>query len=260
MLKYSKKTRRILPLDNHLLISRKHRGHLQIILSHAENIQFMSAKNTGSRFLQLTIPLFSILFGASLLFTKTESFVALNTIHSEVLNRVFITITFMGDGLFPLLVTVIALMLKKYDLGIKVFISFLASGLTAQLLKSIFHAPRPMALLTSIHYHYPYFINGITHSGLNSFPSGHTTTVFALAATLAFNTSCKYRCIIYFTLATLTLYSRIYLGQHFLEDTAAGLFIGTAIAFLGEALYKRFNFKVPVRKPHPHHELLSIDI
>jgi membrane-associated phospholipid phosphatase len=195
-----------------------------------------------------------------MLFPKTSSFVALNFYHTDVLNRVFMAITFLGDGIFPLIVAVIAFFWKKNDLAIKILFSFLASGLIAQVLKALFHAPRPKAFFSMMHYPYQNFIEGVTHSGMNSFPSGHTTTVFALAATLAFNSSCKYRCLIYFILATLTLYSRIYLGQHFMEDTAAGLFIGISIALLGEWLAKRIHLRMPARKRNIQHESFGIDI
>jgi membrane-associated phospholipid phosphatase len=204
----------------------------------------MSAKNTGNIFLQLTIPLFSLLVICSFTVQKTSSFVFLNGFHTDALNAIFLFITFLGDGLFPVLLTVLFFLLQQKALAAKILFSFLASGLLAQLLKVFFHAPRPKALFANRHLPYQYFIDGVTHSGMNSFPSGHTTTAFALATTLALNTSCKYRCGIFFILASLTLYSRIYLGQHFVEDTAAGLFIGTGVAFFCSWLAGRLRFPI----------------
>jgi membrane-associated phospholipid phosphatase len=62
---------------------------------------------------------------------------------------------------------------------------------------------------------------------MNSFPSGHATSVFALATILALNTSDKRFSILYLITAIITGYSRIYLGQHFLADVTAGALIGT---------------------------------
>jgi membrane-associated phospholipid phosphatase len=207
----------------------------------------MTARNTGSTFLQLTIPLFILLVVCSLAVQKTNSFIFLNSFHSDQLNLVFRCISFLGDGLFPLILAILFFLLQQKMLAAKILFSFLASGILAQVLKAFFHAPRPKALFDSMHLPYQYFIDGVTHSGMNSFPSGHTTTVFALATTLACNTSCRYRCAIFFILATLTLYSRIYLGQHFVEDTAAGLFIGTGVAFFGEWLAGRLRFPISNR-------------
>lgn len=199
----------------------------------------MTANHTGRTFLALSIPLFVLLFAGSIAFSKSTSFVFLNSFHTDALTRFFRGCTFLGDGLFPLLVAILLLFLQRKKLAAKILFSFVVSGLAAQLLKALFHAPRPMAFFQQMRLPYSKFIEGVTHSGMNSFPSGHTTTVFALAATLAFNSSCKYRCAGFFILATLALYSRIYLGQHFLEDTAAGMFLGIGVAGFGEWVFHR---------------------
>ena len=65
-----------------------------------------------------------------------------------------------------------------------------------------------------------------------SFPSGHTTSVFALAILLALNTRDKRISLIYLITAIITGYSRIYLGQHFLTDVLMGSFLGVMTAIL----------------------------
>ncbi len=67
---------------------------------------------------------------------------------------------------------------------------------------------------------------------MSSFPSGHTTSVFALAVLLALNTSDKRISLIYLITAVITGYSRIYLGQHFLADVTTGALIGTLSALV----------------------------
>jgi membrane-associated phospholipid phosphatase len=67
---------------------------------------------------------------------------------------------------------------------------------------------------------------------MNSFPSGHTTSVFALAVLLALNTNDKRISLIYLVTAIITGYSRIYLGQHFLADVVTGALIGMLSALL----------------------------
>jgi membrane-associated phospholipid phosphatase len=217
----------------------------------------MESKNTGIFFLKLSAPLFIVLVFSCLAFPKAESFITLNFYHSSSLNSFFEIYTYLGDGLFPTVLAVLLLIWRKYELGIKVLSSFLLSGLVAQILKAIFHAPRPKAFLANGTY--PYFIDGVTHSGLTSFPSGHSTTAFALAATLAFNTQSKYKTLAYFLLATLTLYSRIYLGQHFLEDTTAGVFIGTSTAIGVEYLSKRVKFRLPKKSSRINNEPITIE-
>jgi membrane-associated phospholipid phosphatase len=112
----------------------------------------------------------------------------------------------------------------------QVITGYLFSGIISQVLKRTIQAPRPHAIIS--HGEYPYFIDGITHSGMTSFPSGHTTSVFALAILLALNTRDKRISLIYLITAIITGYSRIYLGQHFLADVVAGALIGVLSALL----------------------------
>jgi membrane-associated phospholipid phosphatase len=115
-------------------------------------------------------------------------------------------------------------------------VAFLLSGIVSQLFKHIIQAPRPKAAMEPGIYHD--FIEGVTHSGLNSFPSGHTTTVFAMAAILAFHAKHQSFTVFYLLMAIAVGYSRIYLGQHFAEDVVAGAIIGVATGLL---VYRGFN-------------------
>jgi membrane-associated phospholipid phosphatase len=66
----------------------------------------------------------------------------------------------------------------------------------------------------------------------NSFPSGHSTTAFAIFAMLSFFSSKYMVKVLLFVLAVLVAFTRIYLLQHFLVDTLAGAFIGTTISYV----------------------------
>ncbi len=68
------------------------------------------------------------------------------------------------------------------------------------------------------------------NGGLNSFPSGHTMSAFALYAFVAFVIpNKKLLGILLFFIALLVGISRIYLVQHFLEDVYLGAIIGVGI-------------------------------
>jgi undecaprenyl-diphosphatase len=177
-------------------------------------------------------------------FGKAKSFILLNSYHSKSLDLFFSKFTFLGDGLFVVMLAVILFFtLKTQRLSILILISYIVSGLLAQLLKHSFNAPRPKVFLKPEEYQH--FIDGVSIANYESFPSGHTTSAFALAYILAYSTNKKSFQIILLILAIAAGYSRIYLGQHFLTDVLSGAFLGTFISVL--TIF--FSNKVAYRKP-----------
>ena len=158
-------------------------------------------------------------------FSSIDLFFRLNTFHTLYLDIFFQNYTLLGDGVFSIAIFLILLLANRIPLALQVITGYLFSGIVSQIIKHLVHAPRPHAIITNAAY--PYFIEGVTLSGMNSFPSGHTTSVFALAVLLALNTTDKRISLIYLITAIITGYSRIYLGQHFLADVTTGALIGT---------------------------------
>ena len=189
------------------------------------------------------------LSGLILLLTegKADSFFLLNPYHRGFLNTFFIDFTFLGDGLFTVIVFVLFLCLRRFSQAWQVITAFLASALVAQILKSAFSMPRPKQLFASGQY--SYFIEGVTHTGFASFPSGHSTSIFALVTLLALFEKNKKGNIAYLLAAVGVGYSRIYLGQHFLGDVLVGSLIGVSVAVLVHWLFvEKFPFfRRPVR-------------
>ncbi len=177
-----------------------------------------------------------MLFGSS---SKINCFLILNSMHTKWLDIIFINLTFLGDGLFSAIAAALVFFLwKLHRLSIHIIVAYLVSGLTAQLLKRLFMAPRPRQIITASMYQS--FIEGITGVGWDSFPSGHTTSVFALATILALHINKKNWGLFFLIMAILVGYSRIYLGQHFLQDVVAGAILGTG---MGVVVYSFVNFR-----------------
>jgi membrane-associated phospholipid phosphatase len=105
-----------------------------------------------------------------------------------------------------------------------ILLIYLLSLIFAQILKYFIVEARPAFYLEKMNY--PYFIDEVTLHNYHSFPSGHTASIFALAAVLAFFIKNKTYSIIFLIVAALVGYSRIYLGQHFMDDVLAGSVIG----------------------------------
>ena len=103
-------------------------------------------------------------------------------------------------------------------------------AILALILKNVFSMPRPKQFFAPGQY--AFFIDGVTHTGFASFPSGHSTSVFALATILALLEKNKKTNVAYLLGAVAVGYSRIYLGQHFLNDVLMGASIGMITAVL----------------------------
>lgn len=175
-----------------------------------------------------------------MMFGKSACFISLNNYHPFWLNVFFINYTFMGDGIFALgLIAVTWLLFKRKEEGRALLISFLLSGLAAQIIKNLVNAPRPKLYFEAGQY--LHFIDGVSLANHSSFPSGHTATAFALATVLVLMARNKSAQLFILFGAVMVGYSRIYLAQHFLLDVMIGALIGTTSGIL--AVYFALNIK-----------------
>jgi membrane-associated phospholipid phosphatase len=156
----------------------------------------------------------------------------INRLHHPWADIFFKYITFLGDGLFCVILAAIYFFWSKQK-GIALFLSYAISGIIAQSIKKFGFPkePRPAEyfadMMTQIH-----TVTGVELSHWNSFPSGHTASAFAVFTLLAFwskTPALKVCCLI---LAALVGYSRLYLFQHFLIDVYVGSILGTIVAVL----------------------------
>ena len=127
------------------------------------------------------------------------------------------------------------------------------SALTTQLIKHILIAPRPLTWFAE---HRPDvqlpLTDGVTMNYWLSFPSGHTTSFFALALAVCILLTRSHRIpslprilvqFLLFALAALGGYSRIYLSQHFTADVFGGMIVGCLITIVCYAVFYRFEDK-----------------
>jgi undecaprenyl-diphosphatase len=164
--------------------------------------------------------------------SKADSFISLNSFHSFGLNVFFVNYTFFGDGIFALSLCAFLFYRKQKKLALLILVSYLSSGLVTQVLKNLIYAPRPRIYFEASQYLFHLDNFGNSGGGSSSFPSGHTTSAFALATVLAVHFRKNYLSIIFFIAAALVGYSRIYLAQHFLADVVTGACIGIVFATL----------------------------
>ena len=166
---------------------------------------------------------------------------------------------------FPYIVCVILLLFSRIGDGVFASAAMILSALTTQLFKNIINAPRPIKWfeLNMPDVQLPLTPGVEVHSWF-SFPSGHTTSFFALAFVLCviFTRSPRnprnprslrsprtYRACSYlfqvglFFLAALGGYSRIYLSQHFARDIFAGILVGVIVTAVCYAVFSRYEDK-----------------
>lgn len=86
---------------------------------------------------------------------------------------------------------------------------------------------------------YPTIINPYKIEKDASFPSGHTSTAFALATSMSMQYKKWYVVVPAFVWAGSVGYSRMYLGEHYPTDVFAGAAIGIGSAYLSEWLNKK---------------------
>jgi undecaprenyl-diphosphatase len=206
--------------------------------------------------------LFVIITSFLTFFSRVDGFIILNSFHTPALNLIFNSITFIGDGLFSILICLFILIFAKTHskLALIVFVAYLSSGITAQILKAIIYAPRPSSYF-KLH-EYKYYIDAFatSRSGTNSFPSGHSASVFALAT--VFSVYFKKNYISLVLISILVCYSRIYLAHHFLVDVLAGMILGLLFGTLSviwldkiestkiNAFFSKFKISNKIKRPN----------
>ena len=174
-----------------------------------------------------------------LILGKNGSFQLINSNYHPVADQFFKYFTHYGDGLMwiPLGIYVFFYRRKYF---IAVVAGVLISTLLAQILKRVIFPDelRPISYLSeTFHVH---IVDGVTMRRAHSFPSGHTTTAFAMALIMAYIINRKVWSIVLPLFASLAGYSRVYLGQHFPTDVFAGMCIGIVSAILSLLLYRKF--------------------
>ncbi|SFD14774.1 Membrane-associated phospholipid phosphatase [Spirosoma endophyticum] len=176
-------------------------------------------------------------------YTQGELMLWVNSRNSLVADLIFPYVTYLGDGAFYVVVSLI-LMIYNWRVGLMGLASFALSSLTSEFLKKLVFtdSPRPLKFFEQSINKY-HLIEGLDIHSFNSFPSGHTTTAFAMFSLLALLDVQKERGWIFLLLAILTGYSRVYLFQHFVEDAYVGSLIGTISTVVVYVLLRKWTIK-----------------
>lgn len=123
---------------------------------------------------------------------------------------------------------------KKYkqSKAIVIGISLISTSVITTSLKHSINRTRPYIT-------YPDLIKR-SSGGSPSFPSGHTSTAFALATSLSLEYRKWYVIAPAYIWASSVAYSRMYQGVHYPSDVVAGAIIGSGCAVLCKYLNKKY--------------------
>ncbi|RRA98818.1 phosphatase PAP2 family protein [Larkinella rosea] len=184
---------------------------------------------------------FFILVGVlMLLYTKTELMQWVNAHNWPTGDLFFQYVTNLGDGAFAVIVIVV-LLFRSFRAALMGVAAFLLSTLIVRVLKEVVFTGslRPLKYFEHSEWQYR-IIDGLDIHSYNSFPSGHSTTAFAVFSLLALLDERKNRGWFWALLAVVTAYSRVYLFQHFVEDIYVGSIIGTVSSVVVFLLFSRY--------------------
>ncbi len=109
--------------------------------------------------------------------------------------------------------------------------AFVVNGVITQAVKRIINRQRPFEK-------YSFIIKRDDESGGLSFPSGHTSTAFCTATSIALRYRKWYFAAPSYLFATSVAWARMYQGVHYPSDVFAGAVIGAGSAWAGYKIQK----------------------
>ena len=145
-------------------------------------------------------------------------------LHNALFDKMMPYITEMGNGGFVVIIGILLCFFK--DKKIKLTGILMIAGATicfylSSILKDIFARPRPFISLQGI--------IPLVKEKSHSFPSAHSMIAFMSAYLLSHRFK-KYA--LFYLLALLVAFTRVYIGVHYPMDVAAGALLGVLLGFI----------------------------
>ena len=197
--------------------------------------------------LVICLGMFILAFSFVLIHGKIESFLLINQMHTPFFDIFFTWFTYLGDAWIWLILAIYFVIWRR-DYFFLILFALILSNFFAQFSKHIIFPDdmRPFVELSksySVH-----SIPGVDIGRENSFPSGHTTTAFTLSLIFSYLGKRKWQSIFLPFVAFGVAWSRVYQGQHFVTDVAAGMCLGMLAAFLAIGLFHKFENRKKKKK------------
>lgn len=158
----------------------------------------------------------------------------MQNIHHPILEELMLIITHAASYTVLFLIILLLVYLRRKELSSNMLIGLLIEGIIIVTLKGITARPRPL-------------IRNLSPNA--SFPSGHTSRSTYLAFLFEREWSKK---LIWFSLASLVIFSRLYLQVHYFTDIFGGIVVGYFVYWLvikyelGLRAYEKISEKIPL--------------
>ena len=192
-------------------------------------------------FLTLYILFFIVLLATVFQYPAAELHLLMNSNHTAFGDWFFRLWTEWGGLLVPNIILVL-LFFYRYSIATYMTVSQLVGFTVSSIAKLAFNEPRPLLYFQQ---HFPDIalplVQGVDMYSIHSFPSGHTVTSFALFFGFSLCVRNKWLKLLFFFMAALTGYSRVYLSQHFAADILAGSVIGILSAWACYPILKKMD-------------------
>lgn len=137
------------------------------------------------------------------------------------LDRFMLAVTQLGNGLFACMIALVFYIQSQRLFAYELVVGNTTLWLIVETMKMFFHRDRPYSALKQMR------VVGTKERG-TSFPSGHTSQAFFMAAIVShsFNLNQELKLLLY-TVALCVGITRIYVGMHFPRDVLGGAILGT---------------------------------
>ena len=203
----------------------------------------LTGKRGISYFLSPYFLFFIVTLAALIQYPKAELHLLMNENHTPFGDFFYRMWTEMGGGTVPFIFLGLFL-LYRYSYALYLLSAQLAGGIISLIGKRGFNEPRPLLYFQEKFSEITLpAVEGVRMYKMHSFPSGHTVTAFALFFGLALIVKNKWLKSLFFVMAALVGYSRVYLSQHFAIDILVGSAIGIFAAWVCYPLLRKMDKK-----------------